>query len=90
MSNFDQTAEIFQFFGDSSLGQDAHVPVTAAPSGSMVRWITQDYAYGRAEGDLIGRVTELTKQHPSVPRHPINGEEYLSPTEIGKVRDDIV
>jgi hypothetical protein len=32
----------------------------------------------------------LTKEHPSVPRHAINGDEYLSPTDIGKARDDIV
>ncbi|HMF85910.1 MAG TPA: hypothetical protein VK598_06125 [Nitrospiraceae bacterium] len=32
----------------------------------------------------------MVKQQPSIPRHPIHGTEHLSPTEIGKVRDDIV
>ena len=44
----------------------------------------------RAEGDLIDRETELTKTHTSIPRHPINGDEYFSPTEIGNARDDLV
>jgi hypothetical protein len=44
----------------------------------------------RTEGDLIGRETKLAKEHPSVSRHAINGNEYISPTEIGKARDDIV
>lgn len=44
----------------------------------------------RAEGDLKGRVAELAKEHPSVPRHANNSDEYVSPTEIGKVRNEIV
>jgi hypothetical protein len=32
----------------------------------------------------------LAKEHPSVPRHAINGDEYFSPAEIWKARDDIV
>jgi len=32
----------------------------------------------------------LVKQHASVPRHPINGDKYLSPPEVGKARDNIV
>ena len=40
--------------------------------------------------ELIGRVPELAEQHPPVSRHLINGTEHLSPTEIGKGRDDIV
>jgi hypothetical protein len=43
-----------------------------------------------AEGDLIGEETESQKEHPSVPRHPINGDENFSPAEIGKSRDDLV
>ena len=43
-----------------------------------------------AEGDLIGRVPDLEKRHPSVPRHAMDGDEYFSPTEIGKARDDFV
>ena len=39
---------------------------------------------------MIGRVAELAKEHPSLPRHAINSDEDLSPTEIGKTRDDIV
>ena len=49
-----------------------------------------EFCAPRAEGDLIGRVTELAKEHPSVPRHAINGDEYFSPTEMGKAHDDIV
>ena len=44
----------------------------------------------RGECDLIGRVIELAKQHPSFPRHPINSIGRLSPTQLGKVPDDIV
>ena len=40
--------------------------------------------------DQIGRVPDLEQRQPSVSRHPINGEEDFSPTEIGKVRYDIV
>ena len=40
--------------------------------------------------ELIGRVSVLEKRQPSVSRHPINGTEHLSPTGIGKGRDDIV
>jgi len=32
----------------------------------------------------------LAKENPSVPRHAIHGDEYFSPGEIWKVRDDIV
>jgi hypothetical protein len=33
----------------------------------------------------------LAKQQPSVPRHPIHREEYLSPTvEWGEMQGDIV
>jgi hypothetical protein len=31
----------------------------------------------------MGRVTELAKHHPSVPRHPIDGDKHLGPAEIG-------
>ncbi|HSL05646.1 MAG TPA: hypothetical protein VK901_19150 [Nitrospiraceae bacterium] len=44
----------------------------------------------RAECDLLSGVTKLAKQHSSVPRHPINDGEYLSPTEIGKVREHLI
>ena len=40
--------------------------------------------------DLIGRVPELEKRHPPVPRHAIHSDEDLPPTEIGKARDDII
>src|SRR2546430_5049486 len=65
---------------------DTHVPLIAAPFGSMVTGLQKL----RGECDLIGRVTELAGQHPSLPRHPINSSEHLPPSEIGKVRDDIV
>ena len=44
----------------------------------------------RAKGDLKRRVADLEKRHPSVSRHAIHGDEDFSPSEIGKVRDEIV
>jgi hypothetical protein len=44
----------------------------------------------RMEIDLIGRTTQSAKQQPSVPRHPVHSQEYLSPTELGKGVDEIV
>ena len=44
----------------------------------------------RGQVNLIVRVTELAKQHPSFPRHPMNSIGRISPTQLGKVPDDIV
>jgi hypothetical protein len=44
----------------------------------------------RAEGNLIAGKTELAKNHPSIPRHGIHSDKYLSPTEIGKARNDLI
>ena len=68
---------------------EGNVPLTVHAPSKMLRGLEPRHKLC-AEGDLIGRATELEKRHPSVPRHPIQGEEHLSPTEIGKVRDDIV
>jgi len=49
-----------------------------------------EFCTPRAEGNLIGRETELAKEHPSVPRHAIHSDEYLPPTELWKAHNDLI
>ena len=44
----------------------------------------------RIRYEHIGRITDLKKPQPSVPRHPINRQEYFAPTELGKSTEEIV
>jgi hypothetical protein len=39
---------------------------------------------------LIGCIPKSEKGDPSVLRHALNGDEYFSPTELGKFGDNII
>ena len=44
----------------------------------------------RRRNHLVFRGTDLVKKYPSIPRHPINRREDVSPTEMRKCNDEIV
>ena len=44
----------------------------------------------RRRNHLVFRGTDLVKEYPSIPRHPINRREDISPTEMRKCNDEIV
>jgi len=63
--------------------------------GRVTRTRPGEMAHGwgrelRWQGDPIRRIAQSVEQHLSVPRHPINGGENRPPTEMWKVRDEIV
>src|SRR4026207_2361941 len=64
------------------------LPLRSLPSALVMKWSLNTRPVSK--GDLISRVADLEKRHPSVSRHAIHGNEQVSPAKIGKARDDIV